>query len=234
MRLRQWGSDLADLVLGRACLVCQAPGASLCTPCLAALRDRGGPQRGELGVVGPTGDVPLWFSLPYQGVGARLVLAYKEHGHLSLRGPLGLLLADAVVGAVGSRATAVTLVPVPSSSRSARGFDALGGLVGVAVHELRSRGLTARTAPLVQQAHGHRPLKTLDRRARWSAIHGTMRIDHRAVRSMPPGVRIVVDDVVTSGATTMEVMRVLRDAGVSVAAIASVAHQVGRSGHQPG
>ena len=224
MTLRAWGADLADLVLGRACLVCQAPGPSLCTGCLVALRGRGGPWCVDLGTLDPTVAPPVWFALPYRGAGARLVLAYKEHGHLALREPLGLLLADAVSGALGPDASAACLLPVPSSARSARGFDALGGIVRVAAAQLVGRGLEVAVAPVVQREHGHRALKSLDRRARWSTVRGSMRLDPRLVPALPPGRRIVVDDVVTSGATTLEAVRVLRGAGVAVDALACVAH----------
>lgn len=229
MDLRRWSADLADLVLGRACLVCQAPGPSLCETCLAALRGRGGPWCTDLDAGDPAGSPPLWFALPYRGAGARLVLAYKEQGHLALRVPLGLLLADAVSGAVGPDSRTACLLPVPSSVRSARGFDALGGIVRVAADELARRGTPVTVARVVQRKHGHRPLKSLDRRARWSTVHGTMRLDPGRARSLPDGRRIVVDDVVTSGATALEAVRVLRGAGVEVAALAAVAHPVRRA-----
>lgn len=225
MDVRQWAGDLADLVLGRACLMCQAPGPSLCGGCLAALRRRGGPSRADLGALDPAGSLPLWFALPYRGVGARLVLAYKEHGHLALRDPLGLLLADAVSGALAPDGQAACLLPVPSTARSARGFDALGGIVQVAAGELVRRGVQTSVARVVRQVHSHRALKSLDRRARWSAVRGSMRLDPRAARCLPDARRIVVDDVVTSGATAWEAVRVLRAAGVHVAAVAAVAHQ---------
>lgn len=229
MGLRQWGVDLADLVLGRACLACQAPGPSLCWGCLDSLRSRGGPWRTELGALEPSGGLPLWFALPYRGAGARLVLAYKEHGHLALREPLGLLLADAIVGAWGTTPGTVCLVPVPSSPRAPRGFDALAGIVGVARRELARQGLPVTVATVVQSPRGHPALKSLDRRARRSAIHGTMRLDARAAAAMPDGPRIVVDDVVTTGATAQEAVRVLRTAGQEVTGIAAVAHQEPRS-----
>lgn len=232
MDLRRWGGDLADLVLGRACLVCQVPGPSLCDACLAALRGRGGPWSADLGTVDPAGSPPLWFALPYRGAGARLVLAYKEQGHLALRVPLGLLLADTVsaaVAAVASDVRAACLLPVPSSARSPRGFDALGGIVRVAADELVRRGLDVSVARIVRREPGHRPLKSLDRRARWASVHGTMRLDLGRAGSLPRGVRIVVDDVVTSGATALEAVRVLHGAGLDVTALAAVAHPVRRA-----
>jgi predicted amidophosphoribosyltransferase len=80
-------------------------------------------------------------------------------------------------------------------------------------------------ARVLQFPRGHRSLKSLDRRARWSTIQGTMRLDLRIARSLPTGMNVVVDDVVTTGATTMETVRLLRAADVEVAGIAAVAHQ---------
>lgn len=227
MRFADWGADLADLVLGRACLMCSSPGRSLCGACLGTLRDGRHAGLGDVDDLDPRQGVPLAYSLPYRGVGSTLILAYKEHGHLSLRAPLGVLLADAVVNAVGAPALtgSIVITPVPSRARPARGFDALAGIVRHAQQELERRHCATEVVPVLRQGRRHGPLKRLDRRQRIRTIHGTMQVRERLRTRLPAAPVIVVDDVITSGATVREAVRALVSSGVTVAGVAAVARQ---------
>lgn len=229
MGILDWGTDLADLVLGRACVLCAAPGRSLCRPCLVSVRRHPGVQSALLGEFDPHGPTPLLFALTYRGAGARLVLSYKEHGLTSLAPALGILLADAVVAtarALDCRGSAPSLVPIPSARRPRRGFDALGRILRVAELDLARRGLPCMTLRALEQAGTHRPMKSLDRRGRWTAVRNSLQPRPDVMRRMHTGPVIVIDDVVTTGATVGEAIRVLRTGGIRVAAVAAVAHQI--------
>ncbi len=235
MELRAWGTDLADLVLGRACLLCAAPGRSLCRSCLTSVRRRPGVQSAYLGEFDPRGPTALHFSLAYRGAGARLILGYKEHGLTSLAPALGVLLADAVIAAVRTLDAAepgVLLVPIPTARRPRRGFDALGRIVARTEVDLARRGMPSVTVRTLQQTGAHRPLKSLDRRGRRLAVRNSLHARPSALRGMPAWPVVVVDDVVTTGATVGEAIRVLRASGTHVGAVAAVAHQT--RGAQPG
>lgn len=234
MGLLEWGTDLADLVLGRACVLCAAPGRSLCRPCLASVRLHSGAPSALLGEFDPGGPTPLHFALAYRGAGARLILGYKEHGLTSLAPALGVLLADAVVAAADTldAADPIRLVPIPTARRPRRGFDALGRVLTASERDLDRRGVPSRTLRILEQTAAHRPLKSLDRRGRWSAVRNSLHLRPGVVPGRPTGPVIVVDDVVTTGATVGEAIRVLRGSGIQVAAVAAVAHQV--RGSQPG
>ncbi|HAN71523.1 MAG TPA: hypothetical protein DCQ36_08030 [Actinobacteria bacterium] len=241
MQLSDWGSDLADLVLGRACLMCSAPGRSLCGSCLETLRsgDHGG--MGRLDDLDPRRALPLAYALPYRTIGSTLVLAYKEHGHHRLQVPLGVLLADALLHALEGQIAdgtltsgtltggTLVLAPVPSHPRPARGFDALAGIVRHAQRELARRHIPSVNAPVLQLSRRHGTLKRLDRRHRISTVHGTMRARESVRDRLPPGPVVVVDDVVTSGATAREAIRALQASGVRVTAVAAVAHQTAQA-----
>ena len=206
--------DALDLVLGRACLRCHEPGRVLCRPCLSALRGSAGPVTSAM-------DLPVaTAALPYAGDGARLVLAYKEHGNRALTPMLGLLLADALAShpALQGRRT-VTIVPVPGHRRARRGFDALGDLCTAAATALTHDGRSAQVRRAVRSVRSSPPLKGMARNDRRHAIDGAF-----VARDVPLIAPIlVVDDVLTTGATMRETIRALAEAGHHVDGVAVIA-----------
>ncbi|MBK9737977.1 MAG: ComF family protein [Actinobacteria bacterium] len=212
--------DVADLVLGRCCEVCRAIGPPMCPACLDALR-------------GPPHPVHARAALPatvaaatYSGTVQKIVLAYKEDGHLGLAAPLGVLLADAIAASLAPwDADSCALVPIPGHRRPRRGFDALGAIVRHAQKDLLRRGVQARRADLLMRSVDDAPAKTLSRAERQRRLPGAF-----VARSLAPCGRaaamapvIVVDDVMTTGATVTEAVRALRQAGVTVRGIATIA-----------
>jgi predicted amidophosphoribosyltransferase len=200
----RWASDLADLVLGRACLGCGAPAPGVCGPCRAGLLQ---PRTGRL-----ADGTPVHAATPYRGLARDLVIAFKEHGFRDLGPPLGGLLADAV-----RRAPAGLVVPVPGRRRLRRGYDPVGVLATSAARRL------GRPPPAVALRAGRYPeLKGLTRAERLAAVPGAFRV----VRPVA-GPVVLVDDVLTTGATLGEAVRTCRSAGIEVVACAVVARATG-------
>jgi predicted amidophosphoribosyltransferase len=204
------GRALADLVLPRTCAGCGIPGAVLCRPCAGLL---GCPQLAQPRRH-PPGFPPTVAAGAYAGPVRPTVLAFKEHGRAELAGPLGLALALAVAavlpGVPQPAPGPVLLVPVPSSAAAVRrrGRDHVRELADVAAAELRTAGVPARTMRLLGRAGGRRVRDSagLDAAQRRANLAGRFRV--RALP--PPGSRLVlVDDVVTSGATLTEAAGVL-------------------------
>ena len=134
---------------------------------------------------------------------------------------LGELLADAIEPHLARPpAVPAIVVPVPSHRWAARGFDALGGIARAADHALAARGRPVLVRRWLETASSYRPLKDLTRAERRLRIEGAFRVPPRvrrdAARSAPGGV-IVVDDVLTTGATLGEAVRTLTGAGIPVA-----------------
>jgi predicted amidophosphoribosyltransferase len=220
MRPHDLLTDVADLVLGRRCLRCEAVGSSLCGDCLAGLR-------GAVHTVPPSpGLPPTTASLPYDD-GRLLVLEYKERGNRGLAPMLGTLLADAIEPHLPPSGTApVVVVPVPSHRWSARGFDALGGITRCAARTLGTRGARLLVRPWLTTASAYRPLKDLSREERRQRIDGAFAVPapiRGLERAGPPPRLIVVDDVLTTGATVGEAVRTLAGAGIRASGIAVVA-----------
>ncbi len=211
--------DLLDLVLGRSCLACDDPGRVLCASCLEARR--GQVFDVNLRDVGPRATA----ALRYDDGGQLLVVAYKEHGTLSLAPMLGTLLSDAVQSHLLTAADSrCILVPVPSHRRSRRGFDALGGVASAARHSLRTAGYDVGISAALRATRTYRPLKELPRTERALAVSGSFTARPPDVQGLldAPGPVIVVDDVLTTGATVAEAVRALSAAGVRIAGIAAV------------
>lgn len=196
--MRDLISAAADLLLGATCPGCDEPGLWLCPPCLEH-------------VAGPPADidrglpVPLVAAAPYRPVLAKAIPRFKDDGALHLDGMLGRLLARAV--AELDRSPEACLVPVPSLRRSirTRGYD----------HGMRLARVAGRRCGLKVSRSLVRLDRGLDQRglgksARQANLVGTMRCD-----SAPPTV-ILVDDVVTTGASLREAIRALTAAGSRV------------------
>ncbi len=161
--------------------------------------------------------VPVFSLGRHAGVRRATIIAVKEHGRSELARPLGAALGAGLrqLVAWGVVELPVTLVPGPTRRSAARrrGGDPVTRMARTAappgaevVQALRLRAFT-------------RDSVGLSAGAREANIAGRVR--------MCGGVRgevVLVDDVVTTGATACESVRVLQTAGARVAAVLAVAH----------
>ena len=195
---------LADLVLPRTCAGCGLPGVVLCRRCRSLLADPrpATPRRF------PDGFPPAAAAGAYAGPVRPALIAFKERGRAELARPLGTALAravDAVVTAAQERPGPVLLVPVPITAAAVRtrGRDHVRELTRPAVAELRAAGVHATGARLLRRRGRARDSAELSVAQRRANLAGSFVVDPR--RSVPPGAQlVVVDDVVTSGATLTE------------------------------
>jgi predicted amidophosphoribosyltransferase len=152
----------------------------------------------------------------YAGPVRPAVAAFKEHGRAELAGPLGTALALAVaVHAALLPGRPVLLVPLPPTRAAlrARGRDPVRELAVAAVAELRAAGVDAEQARLLARTGRVRDSAGLTVAQRRANLAGT--VTARAARVPRGALLVVVDDVVTSGATLTQAAAAL---GVTVAA----------------
>ena len=223
--LRRWmedlAADVADLTLSRACVACGEIGSVLCSACKVSL------IRVHRHEIRPWGTPS-----PHQQAGAgpvvvastkRVIIAHKEHGVLGLTQVLGSMLAVSIA-ALGEGPFAVVPIPPHRDAVRRRGIDTLGAIADRATGELRAAGWCANAVPLLRRrADGGRHVgrSAPERRA---AVQDTMAVDARMISRLVLGEGlIVVDDVVTTGATVWEAVRTLWASGLAVEGIAAVA-----------
>ena len=158
-----------------------------------------------------------------------VVSAWKDAGRRDLVGVLAPLLAASVSGAVvgaGWSDGVVLVVPAPSSPRAvrARGDTPIVALCEASLEQLADRaGPTLRLAPALR--HGRRVadqsgLGTGERRGNLSGAVAVKPLWHNVIRERRC---VLVDDVVTTGATLADAARALRGAGARGVVAATMA-----------
>lgn len=212
--------DVADLVLSRSCSGCGRFGDTVCSQCWARIVDVHVPQ-----VEDWPDAVPRWAAASYDGLTRDLIIEHKERGALTLNTALGGLLALAVTTVAPTGP--LRLVPVPAHARSLRrrGFDSLALLTSACVRHVHAAGRTAEAAPMVHRVRDEGRQVGRARAARRAAVQRTMVAD-RSTTGVPV---VLVDDVITSGATLLEAVRALGAARVPIAGVATIAATPGNS-----
>lgn len=238
--LRAVVAAATDLVLPARCAACPEPGAPLCRACRAGVRAAGfagGPRQVGPDPV-PAGMPACWSTARLDGPLRTSVTAYKDQDRRDLGPVLGALLASALAGALGgepalrravSSGSRVLVVPMPTSraSRRRRGDDPVQEVASRAVRLVggpaRGRAAPLVLAPAVRHARAVADQSGLGREGRSRNLRGALALDPawRTVVSGAPCV--LVDDVVTTGASLTEAARVLRGAGAGEVLAATVA-----------
>ncbi|MFD4505106.1 ComF family protein [Streptomyces sp. NPDC058457] len=228
--MRGWWQDLTDLVLPAECGGCGTPRAVLCAECRAALS--GAVPRRVRPVPEPPGLPAVYAAAPYADEVRAALLAHKERGALALAGALGAALAGAVRAGLrdgptvrivaswsgatgGADATGpVLLVPVPSAPWAvrARGHDPVRRIALAAAAELRRAGGSARVAPVLRQRRAVADQSGLNSRQRFANLAGALEVTADGARLLAGGRVVLVDDLVTTGATLAEAARAVREA----------------------
>ncbi|MBB1260540.1 ComF family protein [Streptomyces alkaliterrae] len=218
----RWWRDWVDLVVPPECAGCGAARSLLCAVCAERLRG-GGPVR-VVPEPCPPGLPTVYAAAEYADVARSVLLAHKERGALRLAPRLGALLADCVprarVGGAGP-----VLVPVPSARRAvaARGHDPTLRLARAAAVELRRRGVPATAVPALVQVRRIVDQGGLSGHERLRNVAGALGIRPTGERLLRGRPVVLVDDLMTSGASLAEAARALRAGGAEVAGAAVVA-----------
>jgi predicted amidophosphoribosyltransferase len=217
--------DALAVLMPMTCSGCGADDRALCVACQAALVPH--PKRIETQGPAPT----VWAALNYTGVARAVILAYKDHGRTDASKALARALRAAVVAAISGcepagRAGGVVLVTIPSTRAAfrRRGYHPTAAV-------LRRAGLMPSLArpPLRLARH------TVDQAGLSASERAMNRIGSFAASPRLSGrACLLVDDIVTSGATVQEGARAIEAVGGVVIGAAAIAHTELRRAHRKG
>jgi predicted amidophosphoribosyltransferase len=214
-------ATVARAIVPVVCPGCGLPDVRWCGDCAAVWWEppfRCESGAGRLEVLGRA-SLPTWSIAPLGGPPHLMVGAWKDGG----RRDLDPFFRDAMIRAVTSLAGALVpitvVVPVPARPRSTRrrGVD-LPGLLADAAASALARANGSGLAARALRNSGHEA-RGLDSRARWFGSA----IDLKPGSAPVGRTALLVDDVVTTGASLARSCEALERAGVAVAAAVTLA-----------
>ena len=206
---------LAEQFLAGVCAGCSAGRGPVCVRCVAQIEPRV--------TIGTYRGIQVAQAVTYEPPISQLVIAFKDRGEWSLRPLLGQLLARSIAhlllsieeGSPVLVRSPLLLAPIAATVDSIRLRDAdpVADLAHTAAALLRRSGMEIRSQRLLSMRRGHRDHVGLSRGERIANMHDAFTLRGRAPVGAPV---VLVDDVVTTGATLASAQRVLAGAGFEV------------------
>lgn len=220
-----------DIVLPRGCAGCDAPDEVLCAACMRLLHKP--PRCQSMEMRGDQEAVAVWSCAAYRGRVRRAILAWKDHDDVELDSLFGACMASLALHddmrsliqqALSSASEPVLVIPAPSSRRSLarRGRKHLMPLVQAVSMALETDKVPSQCYDaLVMRGVRSKSVQSHSRSARARRVQGHMNL--RRGMSVSGRCVVLVDDIITSGATLRQCAKVIEDSGGRVLAAMTLA-----------
>jgi predicted amidophosphoribosyltransferase len=199
-------SALNELIFPQRCISCGALGLSLCSQCR-----RGWNLHRYLTTIERwnEGSLKVTSSVPYSAIAQKVLLAAKE-SHIT---QADVLISEAIrhsILSVIENNWIDMLIPIPSRAKAVRkrGRQFIYDVTAPISEEF---GLPM--APILLHSRRVRDQSGLKSEARWNNLTGAFVVDAKQMRGRKA---LLIDDLVTTGATLFEAARALRYAGIEV------------------
>jgi ComF family protein len=215
--LRHAATRALDAALPASCVGCGVEGPTICDRCRPALDARLARTGGV--PIGLPAELPepllqLEWCAQFRGVVRDALHAIKYGGEQRLADPLGAAVARRWA-AVGVGADLVTHVPVHPDRARERGYDQADLIARRAAREL-----ALPHGPLLRRARATIAQFDLDRRDRARNVRGAFVVDAQQAPTIAGRWILLIDDVVTTGATlSASASALLAEGALGVSAI---------------
>lgn len=205
-QLNKWSRSLMDFLFPRKCPFCGAVAGKklLCEHCAETL-----PFTDEEAICEGAGFGQCASPLYYEGKVREAILDFKFKAKLGGLGCFGSLMAECAADNYSGKFDAITFVPVSKKRMKKRGYD-------------QTRYLTAATcvdwhvAPIetLKKVVDNPPQSSLksaeERRANVLGVYEAINVEYIRGKRL-----LLIDDILTTGATLSECVRVLKEAGAA-------------------
>lgn len=213
--------DLRAIVFPCECVGCGLANRELCDECRASLAKLRTPEPPHLGV-------PLYAAGVYEHLLRDLIVQYKHEERTAWASVLGVVLRAPLRVALGEwwgrdppPGGAPLLVTAPSRWRSVRrrGYRHVDWLVSIALRGSRARVLRVRALRATRKRTAQVGLRSSERERNATRIA----VKRSCAKLLVGREVVLVDDIVTTGATVRAAISCLENAGARVTAVVALA-----------
>ncbi len=199
-------SSLSEIIFPSRCLGCRQLGIQICSQCRALWN----PHIYRTQIVSEVNAFPVYSAVEYSSVAQRVLLSSKESGLIDADQLIIQALSHSLSYMYGEQGIA-DLVPVPSRKSATR----RRGRNFILTHTIElSKDPKVLTRPLLRHTRRIQDQSLLSATERQSNLSGSLVCKEKAEGLRTP--IIIVDDVVTTGATLREAGRALHAGGFTV------------------
>lgn len=194
--------SLSQLIYPPNCLICFAAGSAICLKCKSSWQ-----QDAKVGQVAKT---PLYFTNFYNPEAAKIILTAKENGNQIAKDMLAHSIVKSLRKAINdlNLAGEIALIGIPSSSASIRkrGRNHINDLGNAVVKIAKTNGISVINLPILNISKKVKDQSNLNKLQRMQNMSGAYLANHSesSFKNL-----IIIDDLITTGASIQEGIRAL-------------------------